>query len=830
MKKSIGLLSLILAGTLLADAHRDRSSWKKTLHDKALLHEKIMQERHNIEGTCPSSVRLIPPRHYTGDQTGAWKRLVETGELPPGWIFDHGTTGLSNIAHTSSWTGCYLTAEAFRVAFWRKDKGESSPEFLEAYARADEVISGIRKLTLVSGQPGYLARGIAYGHGLSYEERGGADTRDLWEQGKGEFSDYRYRGGPSHHNYDQVFRGLGIYYFLAADESQKQAIREIVTDMSNWIHIQHDMRVMFPDGQRESTVLIGGWGGLGGQDRPSDGSVYAICGLKVAYLITGNDKLKTLHDTWVERLGFLDPEKSKENIVGGERENFDDTDHLLGDLYLLHLIEEDPALRAYYRKLVEDSWKVHKSDKNPWFNYVYQAVLGDAYGDREGSLWYLQTVPTCLIFQPRMNSIRTDLEFTDGGRDQEALRPLPGYERPSDNEYEWKGSPYQLDGWLSRIASVVEISPHDPYVQFAADTAGYAYWSNTRGEIWHAMPGLPKVNDFLFSPDYPWIALAATSGGIYRTMNGGQNWEQVSAQSAQRLLVDPENTHVIYAVGAEGIYKSPDRGERDLGTSWRVVGQGSGAPAVFAADPRGETTRHYMQTVQEFYSKSEDEPEWRVVERITRRGGFGEANPLAGRPLWLMVDEGASRRIFRAIQSSEGPSGPLITFSEDGGKTWIPVLRELKPLMDWALSGYQGGDFKQEEMRRLFGLSRRFPIQELKVDRRNPDTWYGRMETGIAVTRDAGKTWDASNKGLDIPRVQSLWMPRHADEVYVGTPAGLYVSHDRGATWSDTTLILQEEGAIRSEIGGIGYLTAYWMGRYHGYITESQALDHWWEK
>ena len=89
--------------------------------------------------------------------------------------------------------------------------------------------------------------------------------------------------------------------------------------------------------------------------------------------------------------------------------------------------------------------------------------------------------------------------------------------------------------------------------------------------------------------------------------------------------------------------------------------------------------------------------------------------------------------------------------------------------------------------------------------------------------------WRAiGSDGLDIPRPQTLWTPRHAGIAMVGTPAGMYVTDDEGATWTDTSLILQEEGAIRSEIGGIGYLTAYWMGRYHGFITEEEANREWW--
>lgn len=231
-------MKVILAIVLMfcsieAQAYRDHGSWMKTLDEKAIVFGRIVAERHNILGTYPSSVRLVPPNHYVDPSLGGWKSLVETGELPPGWTFDQGTTGPSNIAHTSSWTAALLTGEAFHVAFLRDSLGMDHPEYKAAYARANEIIQGFRILTLVSGQPGYLARGIALGHGISYEERWGTDTRDLWAQGTGEFKHLRYRGGPSHHNYDQVFRGLGTYYFVAADDAQKEAIRAIVSDMSD---------------------------------------------------------------------------------------------------------------------------------------------------------------------------------------------------------------------------------------------------------------------------------------------------------------------------------------------------------------------------------------------------------------------------------------------------------------------------------------------------------------------------------------------------------------------------------------------------------------------
>ncbi len=812
-------------------AYRDQGSWMKTLEEKAEYFERNAAQRHNILGTYPSSVRLVPPEHYVDPSLGGWKSLVETGELPPGWTFDHGTTGPSNIAHTSSWTGALLTGEAFHVAFLRNSVGVDHPDYKVAYARASEIIHGLRILTLVSGQPGYLARGIALGHGISYEERSGADTRDLWAQGVGEFKHLRYRGGPSHHNYDQVFRGLGIYYFVAADDAQKEAIREIVSDMSDWAHLAHDMRVMLQDGEHESTVLIGGWRGLDGRTEPSGGSLMATTGLKIAYTITGNKQVESLYKKWVDTLGYRDEARTAKSIMGSGRGNYDDTDHLLGDLYLLNLTEKDPDLLRFYKKCVKDSWDVHKTEKMSWFNYVYRSVLGEDYGDADGSLWNLQTFPTCRIFQPQLNSIRTDIEFTTHRGRKEALHPLPVYMRSSDNEYEWKGSPFALDGWLSRTVSVVAVSPIDPYVLYASDTSGGAYISIDHGELWHTMSGLPSVNDFLFSPDYQRIAFAATNSGIYRTMDGGRNWSRATPKPATLLILDPNNSHVLYAVGPRGISKSRDLGEKKIATVWQdLTDPADSDDAVFAVNVRGAEATLYRLAGDGLYTRSESDTDWTLPPRPLRTMGFGSFEPVGGNPLWLRIDETKEGRLFRAVAASAGrQKQTIITVSDDHGKTWKPIVRELEALLIWASERTAGADLTKEELTAQIELSRRFAITDIRVDATDPKRWYGLMHSGVAITEDAGKTWRTSNVGLDIPVLNSLSAPRSSSNLYVGTPAGLYLSRDRGETWEDTSLILQFSGTQREEISGAGYLTAYWMGRYHNFITDEAATTVWWK-
>ena len=91
------------------------------------------------------------------------------------------------------------------------------------------------------------------------------------------------------------------------------------------------------------------------------------------------------------------------------------------------------------------------------------------------------------------------------------------------------------------------------------------------------------------------------------------------------------------------------------------------------------------------------------------------------------------------------------------------------------------------------------------------------------------ENWVVSKNGLDILSVQTLWKPRESDDLYVGTPAGLYVSRDGAETWQDTSLILQYPGVGREEIGGAAYIQAYWLGRYEGFIDEEEANRIWWK-
>ena len=60
--------------------------------------------------------------------------------------------------------------------------------------------------------------------------------------------------------------------------------------------------------------------------------------------------------------------------------------------------------------------------------------------------------------------------YPDRGKLKQAAKPIPIDERPLDNEYAWKGNPYQMDGWLLPAIPALEFSCDDPRVAWFSDS------------------------------------------------------------------------------------------------------------------------------------------------------------------------------------------------------------------------------------------------------------------------------------------------------------------------------------------------------------------------
>ena len=134
----------------------------------------------------------------------------------------------------------------------------------------------------------------------------------------------------------------------------------------------------------------------------------------------------------------------------------------------------------------------------------------------------------------------------------------------------------------------IKINPQNPDIVYAATTHG-VYKSIDAGENWELVFDITMVNDLVIHPENPNVLvvgvgnLGSPERGIYRSTDSGNNWTQITQnlpadfQGKIQLSYAPSDPDILYASigngfsfsnGASWLCRSPD-----FGASWTVVNQ-----------------------------------------------------------------------------------------------------------------------------------------------------------------------------------------------------------------------------------------------------------------
>ncbi len=551
MKKGfVGLLvsSVLLVSALQVSAGAPVAADSSPLREKAAYLQRDLLDKHWLDGLY---VSIVP-------------------SAPPGTRLPHTVNQPGNVIHSGVWTGRYLAGVGYQYAVTR-----------DPWARrhGGEILRALRIQQEVTGKSGLLARGYVQGHGPVEDwERNGQDS-PKWHQGQGKYADYRWHGDVSVDNFNAVLYGYAIYYDLAADRSQRQFIAEDLDKLMTHL-LDNQCRIVDVDGE----VTL--WGHVGVDPDPARDEYYKkvyatkfrrvtapdeawrpplraslmlLPDLLIAHHVTGKGRYLELYERvvarfkdnpdWVREKGPFTLERLAKVSRSNQGQEYE-------ALYNLVRYEKDPELLKLYRKWVEELWEMNWMDGNPLFTWMTCALLPDyraparpgvpATGPREfphaeegmrAALETLRLYPVDRVLRPVMNSLRADIEPNPFARGAKlSARPIPINERPLDNEYAWKGNPYQMDGWLKPTVTTFQFSCDDPLVGWFSDS----------------------------------------TGAVFMTLDGGKEWHDVSAglrgARVQNLVASKERTFVLHAQTDQGVFLS-----RDGGMSWRPVPQGEAA-------------------------------------------------------------------------------------------------------------------------------------------------------------------------------------------------------------------------------------------------------------
>lgn len=341
------------------------------------------------------------------------------------------------------YTGNYLAAQAYRYAV-TKDPA--------ARAQAVETFQALRWLGTMTPIPGFIARSVwAKGEKGHQADHGSGGAPAEWHDTADGL--FEWKGDTSSDEVCSHFYATKLFLdHVAQGEEVEQAKRHLAGIAA---HIaKNGWKLIDLDGK---PTRWGRWdpdyfGTEEGQYDRGLQALQVLSFMKTAHVLAGDPKAGEAYEQLVDL--------KYPSFTLRQRNTFppDGVLHFLDELALwsyanLLEYEQDPLLRATYRRGLERTYEVIRIEQNPWFNFVYGALTGNDC-EVEESVKHLREWPLDLRVWTFQNSHRADLQTPAGYESHKAgIRPFS----PRETEpMRWDHWTMQADGGSSPNPDVIE--------------------------------------------------------------------------------------------------------------------------------------------------------------------------------------------------------------------------------------------------------------------------------------------------------------------------------------------------------------------------------------
>lgn len=300
------------------------------------------------------------------------------------------------------------------------------------------------------------------------------------------------------------------------------------------------------------------------------------------------------------------------------------------------------------------------------------------------------------------------------------------------------------------------VSPLDPQVMFIANEFGL-YRSNNGGYDWQQLP-LPfdRIGTFAISTEKPTALYIFGNLGIYRSSDSGQSWEKLLETNfwAQTLAIHPRIPSIIYAGGGKfpGIMGlDPGQAEcyisTDDGKTWRSSILPDNIPIRWLAPHPIDEDIVYAATENSFHGqisgnlfRSDDQGmTWRQIVN-------GSRGP-------LLIHPEQPDRMFTIHSSWDRFDGIWFEFSLDAGQNWAR------------------------------GLGMQNQAVSLIVMGTNPDVLYAVASNGVYYSLNDGLNWRLLSSQFDFLNVYAMTVNSDKWIIDGRMISGLLLLHNSGTIY-----------------------------------------------
>jgi photosystem II stability/assembly factor-like uncharacterized protein len=356
---------------------------------------------------------------------------------------------------------------------------------------------------------------------------------------------------------------------------------------------------------------------------------------------------------------------------------------------------------------------------------------------------------------------------------------IDGVYRSPDSGKDWERISPENHGDLRNFDSVA-IDPHDPNIIYAG-TYHLPWKTVDGGKNWGSIhQGMVDDSDAMSitvdQNDASHIFASACSG-IYHSSDGGGSWTKFKgipkdSRRTVHILQDPQRPRTVYAATTEGLWKTSDDG-----AAWRLVTPASWSILSIVIDPE-KSDRLILGTEQ-------------LGIQISDNGG----------QTYRASNQGFShRRIVDAATDPQHPERALVVLASsfeplretrDGGRTWTSLAKGLtsgpprhvfSSPGGWFEAPGPGGLMRYDKPKASWEavaqvIEKAAPLQPREIAASNKTLAVGAKSPAKSAISPAVK--------LTVPfRARVNEMAFRSDAWYAAAEEGLFVSRDRGRSWS----------------------------------------------
>ncbi len=334
--------------------------------------------------------------------------------------------------------------------------------------------------------------------------------------------------------------------------------------------------------------------------------------------------------------------------------------------------------------------------------------------------------------------------------------------------------------------SDIEILQDNPSTWIVGVGSGGVWRTDNAGTTWRSIfddTGVYSIGTVTVDPNNPhiiWVGTGENTGsrhagygdGIYRSRDGGQNWDHMGLEDSERIseiLIHPDDSNTLWVAaqgplwssgGERGLYKSTDGGE-----TWTLVlsaGEWTGVTDI-VMDPRNpdrlvaatwqrhRTVAAYMGGGPEsgIHVSDDGGETWREVTVGLPDGNMGK--------IGLAISPQNPDIVYAAIETDRRQGG--VYRSTDRGESWT--------MMSDTVSGGTGPHYYQE----LYAHPHHFDRIIL-------------VSNTTQFSDDGGATfYDINNDNKHVDDHAIGFHPTDPDYMLIGSDGGLYETVDDQATW-----------------------------------------------